>query len=387
MSATALSFTSQLNTPTAQSISLSNSGSEPLTISSITLSGANTFSITSDGCLTANPPVTLRPNASCAIEVTFTPTSDTTQQGTLNVAVAAPAISQQATLTGVGTGGPAAVLSATALSFSSQVNTPATQTINLSNPGTTPLTINSITLSGAKAFSITNDGCLTSNSAATLGPNASCAIEVTFKPTSATTKQQGSLKVTVAAPATSQQVTLTGMSSDFSLPATPPSMTIVAGQSAMGMFPLSSVNGFSGPVALTCTIPSTMNGASCTVTNPVSVPINSTSDATLTVTTTAPQSTTLLRHGRIGGALGIFFVSGVLLRVPQRRGKPGTAKRLLLLSALAGIMGYGAGCGSGATSGSSTTAHGTPTGTYSVVVSATSGAITHTMKVSVVVKT
>jgi hypothetical protein len=279
--------------------------------------------------------------------------------------------------------GPAAVLSATALSFSSILNTPTAQSVTLTNPGDEPLTISGITLSGNKTFSITNDGCLPTTPA-TLRPNASCVIELTFTPTSATTTQQGSLKVAVGAPAISQQASLTGVGSDFSFPAPPPSMTIVAGQSALVMFPLSSVNGFSGPVALTCTVPSTMKEASCTLTNSVSVPSSSTSDyATLTVTTTAPQSATLLRHG----ALGIVFVGGVLLGVPRRRGKPGTAKRLLLLFAIAGTVCYGAGCGIGVSKTSSAADSGTPTGTYSVVVSATSGALTHTMKVSVVVKT
>jgi hypothetical protein len=386
LSATALNFSSPLNAPATQSLTLTNPGSMPLTIKSVTLSGSKTFSISNNGCIPASPPATLRPNASCTIAVTFTPSNISAQQGSIAVTVDAPAISQKVTLSGVGSG-PEAALSATALSFTSSLNSPTAQSISLSNPGASPLTIDSITISGSKTFSITKDGCLLTSSSATLLPNVSCMIEVTFNPANTDT-QQGSLKVSVAAPAVSQQATLTGVGSDFSFPATPPSMTIVSGQSALAMFSLTSVNGFSGPVALSCTVPGDMKYASCTLTNSVTVPRNSTSDyASLTVTTTAAQSATLLRHGPIGGALAMVLVGGVLLAVPRRRAKPGTAKQLLLLLAIAGAVSYCAGCGTGSSSKSNSTSQNTPPGTYSLVVSATSGAITHTMKVSVVVKT
>src|SRR5207244_2580311 len=67
---------------TPQAVTLSNTGNEAMTISSITITGTNS----GDFARTSNCPVspaTLAVNASCAINVTFTPTAPFTRTATL----------------------------------------------------------------------------------------------------------------------------------------------------------------------------------------------------------------------------------------------------------------------------------------------------------------
>jgi len=191
-----------------QTLTLQNTGTAPLVITGITDSGtnANQFAETTT-CATgaANP---LAVGATCTISVTFRPTSGTSgtvKTATLNVNVAAPAISQTASLTGTVTA-PILTLSTNSLAFGTQARgTSSTQTVVVTNAGTAPLTLNRINLSG------TNPGQFgqTNNCGATLAPNGTCAIAVTFSPTTIGAKT-ASLNVNVAAPATSQSVTLTG---------------------------------------------------------------------------------------------------------------------------------------------------------------------------------
>jgi FtsP/CotA-like multicopper oxidase with cupredoxin domain len=179
---TALTFTSPINvTSASQSVTVSNSGSAPLRISVISLGGANPGRFG----LTHNCPIGgtgLAPGGSCTANVTFTPNSYTARSALLRVLVAAPAVSGSVTLTGT-TLRPVATLSTTALDFGSQpINTTsAPQTVTLTNGGTVPLLITSISMGGPNAgrFPQTNNCPI---GGAGLAPTASCTITVTFQP-------------------------------------------------------------------------------------------------------------------------------------------------------------------------------------------------------------
>jgi len=114
------------------------------------------------------------------------------------------------TLSGTGIA-PIAGVSPGTLAFSSPLNvTTAPKTVTLSNTGTAPLVINSIAFGGANpgvfARSIT---CPIGG--AGLAAGGSCTINVTFTPTFVGTgTMTATLNVNVAAPATSQTVSLTG---------------------------------------------------------------------------------------------------------------------------------------------------------------------------------
>jgi len=93
---TSLSFSSQTNwtTSSAQTITLTNSGSAALSVSSITASG--------DFAETNNCTSSIAAGANCTISVTFTPTAAGTRSGTLTIADNAAGTPHTATLSGTG---------------------------------------------------------------------------------------------------------------------------------------------------------------------------------------------------------------------------------------------------------------------------------------------
>jgi hypothetical protein len=147
---------------------LTNSGTTPLTITSIAASG--------DFAQTNNCGSSLVASASCAIQVTFTPTAAGSRTAALSVTDNASGSPQSVGLSGTGVA-PTASLSPSSLAFGSQAvaTTSTAQTVTLTNGGTAPLTITSIAASG--------DFAQTNNCGSSLGTGASCAINVTFTPT------------------------------------------------------------------------------------------------------------------------------------------------------------------------------------------------------------
>src|SRR5439155_691105 len=111
LSPTSLSFGNQLlnTTSAAQVVTLTNTGSATLTITSITASGD--FSQTN----TCGSPVII--GGTCTITVTFTPTVAGSRTGTLSVTDNASGSPHTAALSGTGTTAPAVGLSPTSLSF------------------------------------------------------------------------------------------------------------------------------------------------------------------------------------------------------------------------------------------------------------------------------
>jgi len=169
---------------------------------------------------------------------------------------------------------------------------------------------------------------------------------------------------------------------DFSLPAAPSAITVTAGQPQSVPFTVQPANGFTGTIAFGCSVPATMTEASCSASS-VRITGASAVNSTLTVTTAGPHQVAATRsHARgLVAPLGAFLMGFVWFGVPADR-----RRRLrLLMLALILLLGIGAtSCG-----GSGTTGHtdsGTPAGTYTLVVTATGGSLTHTMNVAVTVK-
>ena len=140
-----------------------------------------------------------------------------------------------------------------------------------------------------------------------------------------------------------------------------------------------SVAGFSGTVNFTCAVPTSMKETTCLLI-PGSVPVNpqTPGNSTLTVTTTSPHSSALspTPGGWIPGS-GLFLAAVLLGSFPRRR-KFWMGIGTTVLFALLLII---VGCGGGSSGG--TTDPGTPTGTYTVVVTGTSGAVVQTTNVTV----
>ena len=185
----------QNTTSAAQTVTLQNTGNTAMSISSIKISGA--FAQTN------NCGSSLAINASCTINVTFTPTAAGAMTGNLSVADNAAGSPQQISLAGTGAGTPAVSLSSSNLSFGSQqLNLASTaQTVTLTNTGGASLSLTSITTSGD--FSQTN------TCGSSLGASGSCTVSVVFDPT-ATGTRTGTLSIADNATGSPQQVTLTG---------------------------------------------------------------------------------------------------------------------------------------------------------------------------------
>jgi Beta-propeller repeat/Abnormal spindle-like microcephaly-assoc'd, ASPM-SPD-2-Hydin len=172
LSPTSLTFATQLvgTTSPVQNVTLTNTGSSSLSITSIATTG--------DFAQTNNCGATVAVNASCTISVTFTPTTINTRTGTVVVTDNAPASPQTVTLTGTGT---YVSYTPASLNFGSVTvgTTSAAQTITFTNNATTKLTIKSIVITGPN----NTDFSETNNCGTSLGPKTSCTITVTFTPT------------------------------------------------------------------------------------------------------------------------------------------------------------------------------------------------------------
>ena len=196
LSPTSLTFAPQLvgTSSGAQSVTLSNTGSATLSITSITVSGDFSQTNTCGSSVAAN--------ASCTLSVIFTPTATGSRSGSVTITDNASPATQTVTLTGTGTA-PLVSLSSTSLTFAAQLvgTSSGAQSVTLSNTGSATLSIASITASGD--FSQTN------TCGSSVAANATCTLSVIFTPT-ATGSRSGSVTITDNATPATQTVTLTG---------------------------------------------------------------------------------------------------------------------------------------------------------------------------------
>ena len=202
LSRTSLGFADRLigTSSAAQAVTFTNSSGLTMTINSIAVTGTDAF----DFSQTHTCGSSLGPGASCTIDVTFKPTHIGPRTASVTVVDDAGGSPQQIALSGTGlVSGPNATLSATSLTFATQVvgTTSAAQVITLSDYGTTALSITSIVASG--------DFSQTHTCGSSLASGASCTINVTFRPTQIGTRT-GTLSITDSAPGSPQRVSLTG---------------------------------------------------------------------------------------------------------------------------------------------------------------------------------
>ena len=195
----ALAFASQniASTSAAQTVTLTNTGTAALNISSIATSG--------DFAVSNNCGAGIGAGGSCTLDVTFKPTASGARTGKVTLATDAPGSPHTISLSGNGQGALAS-LSATSKTFASQNQgtTSAAQAITLTNIGGAVLNISSI--------AVTGDFANTTTCGTTLAPAASCSISVTFKPTTVGALS-GSVVITSDASNSPNTITLTGTGS------------------------------------------------------------------------------------------------------------------------------------------------------------------------------
>jgi hypothetical protein len=175
------------STSAPQAATLKNTGTTNLTFTSITIAGTNPGSFAFQtpapvgACTTAT---TLAANASCTLNLTFTPPNASGQSANVTIVDNAINSPQVLGLTGQGTG-PFPVYTATSLTFNNQApgTTSAAKTVTLTNNGSSAMTGIVITKTGTNAANFTLATSPATNCGGSLGSGAVCTISVTFKPT------------------------------------------------------------------------------------------------------------------------------------------------------------------------------------------------------------
>jgi hypothetical protein len=277
-------------TSAAQPVTLTNSGSAPLSLTSVVASG--------DYAQTNTCPASLAVSASCTINVTFTPTATGTRTGAITINSNASTSPNAVPLSGTGATPASADLAPASLSFASQNvgSSSAAQPLTLTNSGTLTLSITSIAAS--------SDYSQTNNCGASLAGGSSCTINVSFVPTANGTRT-GSVTVVSNAASSPNTVGLTGTGT------TPPTATLSptsltfanqnVGTSSTAQ-PVALTNGGTLPLSIASIVgsgdyaqtnncgPSLGAGASCTINVTFTPTASGTRAGSVTVTSNAATS-------------------------------------------------------------------------------------------------
>src|SRR5579863_3243808 len=193
---TSLSFSSQVigTSSTARNVTVQSSGTGPLQVTNITVTGP--FSRT-DTCTGS-----IAPAASCSVSLVFSPTTVGSASGLLTITDNAG--TQTVSLSG--SGASPVTLSSTSLSFGSLAvgSTSAAKTVTVTNRLTTALTFTGISVPAGGPFAISSNTCGTG-----IAAGASCTVGVTFTP-AATGAATGTLTFADSAINSPQTVSLSG---------------------------------------------------------------------------------------------------------------------------------------------------------------------------------
>ena len=288
------------------------------------------------------------------------------------------------------------VLAPSAVTFPSTiVGAPSNgQTVNLTNVGETPVTITSITTTGP--FAATN-AC-----GGTLALGATCAINVVFTPT-AVGPATGQLKVVSSASPNGLISNLTGTGApapDFAVAdttgKTSTSLNVTAGTSGKVALVITPNSSFTGTVTLTCAVTGTAP-AGVTCTPPAAFAVGASAvTQNITFTTTS-------RLGTATGGLSLttgnrsrwitastLAIAGLLMLFASRSRRLGklplrnfTIRGAGLFTLLLAMCFPTIGCIKKSPPINNT---GTTAGTYTYTITATSGAISHTVSVTLFVQ-
>lgn len=183
------------------SVTLTNSGSTALPITSITLAGTNRALFTQTNTCGSS----VAGGSTCTIRVVFTPTSAGAKTATLDVNAGGGAGTQTVALTGSGTAAAAYTLTPASLAFGSiaknTVSAPLLLTVT--NGGSAALPVTSIVLAGTNRSQFVQ----TNTCGSSVPGKSSCTISVKFAPTSTGAK---TATVNVTAAGSVQKATLGG---------------------------------------------------------------------------------------------------------------------------------------------------------------------------------
>jgi hypothetical protein len=225
LSVPSLTFNNQVITTTSASlpVMLSNTGSAPLVIFSISTTGANGTSFGQ----TNNCGAGLAIGANCTINVTFTPQATGALVANLSISDSAPSSPQLVGLSGTGVS--PVSLNPSTLSFALEINgTPSPQqTVTLTNNQAVALNFTSIAITGINAASFQQSNTC----GASVPAGGNCTASVVFTPT-ATGSNTAVLTFSDNAPGGSQIVSLFGLGTAATADLSPSSLTFTTQQVA-----------------------------------------------------------------------------------------------------------------------------------------------------------
>jgi hypothetical protein len=363
-----------------QQVTITNCGTLPLTISSIS-SASTVFTVPASE---NNCSQTIAAAQSCTVAVRYSPTAVGTDTSTLSIESNNPIPQTLLPLSGMGVAVPA-TFSPTSLTFASQEvgSTSAGQTVTLTNTGTATLTNFIILLTGANgAFSETPTTC-----GLTVAVGSSCSINVTFTPASAGTVSASLVVLDANGVTLSQPLTMSGTGTQTPYTITTQTggsagSTVPAGQSATYALAALPANGYSGTLTLSCS--NLPTNASCTFTpSTLAVAGGKTAPFTVTISTAVSQTSALVRTM----SLGSFLTAAIFLipfGVRRKRAAIPTILAFLLFMSILTVSGCGgsSGSNSGSTGGGGGGTTGTPPttaqtdvapGTYTIQLSVSAG--------------
>jgi hypothetical protein len=366
----------QLGTASSsQEITLTNAGDIALTLISAQILSGDFTAVNQCGN-------SLNAHSSCSIDVAFEPKNVGTIAGLL--AVTDEYGTQSVTLSGSGV----APQEGVSLSPLSTIAFPATgvgvssaaQTVTLTNNGGVPLIIQGVSLTGDFATVPGGNSCGSS-----VAVGSACTVQIVFAPT-AGGPRAGSFAVTDNAGSSPQTLSLTGTGVDFGFnPDGVTSLTITNGQNAVYPLLLSSASNIPGTATFTCTgVPA---NATCNVT-PSSAALGTTTVVSVTVLTGVSSAGSTQRASK--GTYGVWLAAMLPISLLAFR-RVKISSSLAVLSLCCWVMTV-SGCGAGraipSSDGSNPSGSGpaTPSGTYSIVASATSGGLTRTVTLTLVVQ-
>jgi hypothetical protein len=374
-----LSFTvEQAGVPgTPKPLKVTNSGGAPMSNIGFQITGPAASSY-STGVTTCG--AVLNNGSSCTVQVIFTPAALGAINATLTVssstlgvaAVAVPLNGTGQVTSGLGT-------NPTQLTFSTVVGvgqSSTAQPVTITNSSS--YAINSLTLSAASPFSITQNTCTGS-----LASGANCTAGVIFQP-SAGGPASGPLTVSSADVATPATVPLSGTGFDFTVSISGfASQTVASGQTANYTLAITP-EGSQGTFSLQCgTLPA---NAFCLF-NPNGETLASGVQGNVIAEISTGQSALSARANGAAPWRALPLACGLLLlplAVMRRR-------KALLVAALVAILAGGvssctsAGVISGGGSGGQGGGSSTPTGTYSIPVTVSSTGVSHSVTVTLTV--
>jgi hypothetical protein len=373
---TSLTFAAQAlnSTSAAQTVTVSNSGTVPVTFTNITTTGD--FA----GATLAQCPSLAVDSEPCTFQITFTPTANGTRTGTITFTDNATGNPQTVTLTGTGgTGAGTITLNPTSLSFATQaVNTTSpAKSVTVANTGNVPVGLAGLGITGPFAI-VSGEGSGTCTSETDLAVGASCTINLTFTPTAAGAAA-GTLSVSDNATSSPQTVALSGTGGQSGVTITVPpggstTATTTPGGTAFYGLTITGAPGVTGTVQLGC-IPSS-NLITCQV-----IP------STITLTggptqiafgiqtfcqgaTNTGASLPFNFGGKFGWPIVILTFAGMLWTLQRNR-------RIALTFALIMLMTLGSGACASLPKGPNGA---TPAGTYALTLTTTLNGQTQTLQ-------